>query len=132
MDKSSILKAFNNHIIEMLDDLITIYPRNTELRTTKTFIERLKKMNPKGMIKLWYSNVVIKYKTQIMNSDEDFFATKEIDGNDLGEYNNDKVRKFLEIMQKEIGKATESNKQKCFKYLQNLVKLSEIYFNYLF
>mgnify|MGYP001410007649 FL=1 len=129
MDKSSILKAFNNHIIEMLDDLITIYPRNTELRTTKTFIERLKKMNPKGMIKLWYSNVVIKYKTQIMNSDEDFFATKEIDGNDLGEYNNDKVRKFLEIMQKEIGKATESNKQKCFKYLQNLVKLSEIYFN---
>tara|TARA_B100001093_G_C26719998_1_gene967425 strand:+ start:798 stop:1187 length:390 start_codon:yes stop_codon:yes gene_type:complete len=129
MDKSSILKAFNNHIIEMLDDLITIYPRNTELRTTKTFIERLKKMNPKGMIKLWYSNVVIKYKTQIMNSDEDFFATKEIDGNDLGEYNNDKVRKFLEIMQKEIGKATDSNKQKCFKYLQNLVKLSEIYFN---
>ena len=113
----------------MLDDLITIYPRNTELRTTKTFIERLKKMNPKGMIKLWYSNVVIKYKTQIINSDEDFFATKEIDGNDLGEYNNDKVRKFLEIMQKEIGKATESNKKKCFKYLQNLVKLSEIYFN---
>ena len=129
MDKSSILKAFNNHIIEMIDDLITIYPRNSELRTTKTFVEKLKKMNPKGMIKLWYSNVVIKYKTQIMNSDEDFFATKEIDGNDLGEYNNDKVRNFLETMQKEIGKATESNKKKCFKYLQNLVKLSEIYFN---
>ena len=129
MDKSSILKAFNNPIIEMIDDLITIYPRNSELRTTKTFVEKLKKMNPKGMIKLWYSNVVIKYKTQIMNSDEDFFATKEIDGNDLGEYNNDKVRNFLETMQKEIGKATESNKKKCFKYLQNLVKLSEIYFN---
>ena len=129
MDKSSILKAFNNHIIEMIDDLITIYPRNPELRTTKTFVERLKKMNPKGMIKLWYSNVVVKYKTQIMNSDEDFFANKEIEGKDLGEYNNDKVRNFLETMQKEIGKATESNKKKCFKYLQNLVKLSEIYFN---
>ena len=129
MDKSSILKAFNNHIIEMIDDLITIYPRNAELRTTKTFVERLKKMNPKGMIKLWYSNVVVKYKTQIMNSDEDFFANKEIEGKDLGEYNNDKVRSFLETMQKEIGKATESNKKKCFKYLQNLVKLSEIYFN---
>tara|TARA_B100000035_G_C20800149_1_gene465091 strand:- start:27 stop:416 length:390 start_codon:yes stop_codon:yes gene_type:complete len=129
MDKSSILKAFNNHIIEMIDDLITIYPRNAELRTTKTFVEKLKKMNPKGMIKLWYSNVVVKYKTQIMNSDEDFFANKEIEGKDLGEYNNDKVRNFLETMQKEIGKATESNKKKCFKYLQNLVKLSEIYFN---
>lgn len=129
MDKSSILKAFNNHILEMIDDLITIYPRNAELRTTKTFVEKLKKMNPKGMIKLWYSNVVIKYKTQIMNSDEDFFANKEIEGKDLGEYNNDKVRNFLETMQKEIGKATESNKKKCFKYLQNLVKLSEIYFN---
>ena len=129
MDKSSILKAFNNHILEMIDDLITIYPRNAELRTTKTFVEKLKKMNPKGMIKLWYSNVVVKYKTQIMNSDEDFFANKEIEGKDLGEYNNDKVRNFLETMQKEIGKATESNKKKCFKYLQNLVKLSEIYFN---
>lgn len=129
MDKSSILKAFNNHIIEMIDDLITIYPKNSELLTTKSFVEKLKKVNPKGMIKLWYSSVVVKYKTQIMNSDEKFFMTKEIKGNDLGEYNNEKVRKFLVLMQKEIGKASDSNKKKCFKYLQNLVKLSEIYFN---
>lgn len=129
MDKSSILKAFNNHIIEMIDDLIRIYPKNSELLTTKSFVEKLKKVNPKSMIKLWYSSVVVKYKTQIMNSDEKFFMTKEIEGNDLGEYNNEKVRRFLVLMQKEIGKASESNKKKCFKYLQNLVKLSELYFN---
>ena len=41
------------------------------------------------------------------------FMTKEIEGNDLGEYNNEKVRKFLVLMQTEIGKATESNKKKC-------------------
>jgi glutamyl-tRNA reductase len=129
MDKSSILKAFNNHIIEMIDDLISIYPKNSELLTTKTFVERLKKMNPKSMIKLWYSSVVVKYKTQIMNSDENFFMNKDIDESELGEYNNDKVKNFLKTMQKEIGKASESNKKKCFKYLQNLIKLSEIYFN---
>ena len=129
MDKSSILKAFNNHIIEMIDDLITIYPKNSELLTTKSFVERLKKVNPKSMIKLWYSSVVVKYKTQIMNSDEKFFMKKEIDESELGEYNNDKVKTFLKTMQKEIGKASESNKKKCFKYLQNLIKLSELYFN---
>jgi len=129
MDKSSILKAFNNHIIEMIDDLITIYPKNSELLTTKSFVERLKKVNPKSMIKLWYSSVVVKYKTQIMNSDEKFFMKKDIDESELGEYNNDKVKTFLKTMQKEIGKASENNKKKCFKYLQNLIKLSELYFN---
>ncbi|OUU30810.1 MAG: hypothetical protein CBB97_00740 [Candidatus Endolissoclinum sp. TMED37] len=129
MDKSSILKAFNNHIIEMIDDLITIYPKNSELLTTKSFVEKLKKVNPKSMIKLWYSSVVVKYKTQIMNSDEKFFMKKDIDESELGEYNNDKVKTFLKTMQKEIGKASESNKKKCFKYLQNLIKLSELYFN---
>ena len=129
MDKSSILKAFNNHIIEMIDDLITIYPKNSELLTTKSFVEKLKKVNPKSMIKLWYSSVVVKYKTQIMNSDENFFMNKDIDESELGEYNNDKVKTFLKTMQKEIGKASESNKKKCFKYLQNLIKLSELYFN---
>ena len=35
----SILKAFNNHLIEFIDDLIIIFPEDLDIRTSKTFIK---------------------------------------------------------------------------------------------
>ena len=40
---SSLLKAFNNHLMEFLDDVIRIFPENLDIKTGKTFAEGLKK-----------------------------------------------------------------------------------------
>ena len=34
----TLLKAFNNHLIEFIEDLIKIYPEDLDLKTSKTFI----------------------------------------------------------------------------------------------
>ena len=30
---SNLLKVFNNHLVEFLDDVITIFPENTDIQT---------------------------------------------------------------------------------------------------
>ena len=36
MDKTTILKAFNNQFEEFLDDVEVIFPSNRDIKTTKT------------------------------------------------------------------------------------------------
>ena len=40
-NKSSILKLFNNHLLEFLDDVIFIFPDEVDIRTGKTVLEGL-------------------------------------------------------------------------------------------
>lgn len=61
MDKSSILKAFNNHLFEFVDDIITIFPENNDIKTTKTFFEMTKKGNVTLLIKIWFTFVETPY-----------------------------------------------------------------------
>ena len=54
----SILKAFNNHLTEFIDDLIVVFPDNLDIKTGKTFVEGLKKINPKRLPMIWKECVV--------------------------------------------------------------------------
>ena len=131
MEKKSIMRAFNNHIDELIDDLLIIYPKEAELYTIKTFCGTLKKVNPICMIKLWYNNITVNYKKQIEDADEEFFKNEKFDINKVKnkEYNMKKLERFFYIIQDALKEIDEDNKKKCFKYLQNLTKMSELYFN---
>lgn len=130
MDKSSILKAFNSHLMEFLDDCVTIFPGNMDLKTAKTFVSGLKKINPKKLIVTWNKTVTL-YRDPIEKGDFSFFEEKD--------YNDDFVKNgygkdtnhFLEIIEKiknQLKKESENNKKKAIKYVQNLLKLSDMYF----
>ena len=81
---SSLLKAFNNHLIEFLDDIISIFPDNLDIRTGKTFIESVKKVNPKSLILFWKESILDLYEDQIEKGDTTFFLNKDYKY-DLGE-----------------------------------------------
>jgi hypothetical protein len=34
-DKSTILKTFNTHFFDFLDDIISIFPENTDIKTAR-------------------------------------------------------------------------------------------------
>jgi len=80
----SILKAFNNHLLEFIDDLIVIFPEDLDIRTSKTFIQGIIKVNPKMISKYYYDNIALKYKNQLENGDISFFINKDYN-TDLGE-----------------------------------------------
>tara|TARA_B100000035_G_scaffold306538_1_gene308692 strand:+ start:1696 stop:2073 length:378 start_codon:yes stop_codon:yes gene_type:complete len=123
----SILKAFNNHLTEFIDDLIVVFPDNLDIKTGKTFVEGLKKINPKRLPMIWKECVVDSFKEKILEGDLDFFINKK--DYDLGSCSNDKGREILEDLRSLVIISSEENKKKSMKYIQNLTKLCILYFS---
>lgn len=130
----SILKAFCNHLLDLYDDLDTVYPKNVELRNGRTWIELTKKLNPKILIKSWkqFFNDA-HYYDKILAGDEDFFLNKKYDEEFKkykgGENNNQEYKDFAEDVKKYYLGMERGNQKKTLKYIQNLCKLAGIYYN---
>ena len=122
----SVLKAFNNHLIEFIDDLISVFPDNLDIKTGKTFVEGLKKINPKKLPTIWKDCVVDSFKDKILEGDYDFFINKK--DYDLGSCDNERGRKILKDLRALVIVSTDENKKKSMKYIQNLTKLCILYF----
>ena len=123
---SSVLKAFNNHLLEFIEDVIRIFPTNLDIKTGKTFIEGVKRVNPKKIITYWKNNILALYETEILEGDITFFVNKDY-RNDIG--TEAQTLKVLEDIRVLVRDTTEENKEKAMKYLQNLTKLCKIYFS---
>lgn len=125
----TLLKAFNNHMIEFIEDLIVIYPEDLDLKTSHTFITGIIKVNPRMICNYYYQNIAIKYKKQLEKGDVDFFINKDYD-EDLGdEWKTNKIHSTMEKWRELLRNSSIENKKKSIKYFQNLSKLSELYFN---
>ena len=126
-DKSSVLRAFNKHIFEFIEDIIVILPNDPEISKAKVSLENIKKMNPTLLCKTWFRLVYSPYKEVIDNGDISFFFDKDY-SSDL-----DNVPKAAEVMavidkiRMPIKSMDDVNKSHCTKYIQNLSKLSTIY-----
>ena len=123
---SSLLKAFNNHLLEFVEDVIRIFPENLDIKTGKTFIEGIKRVNPKKIITYWHDNIFKLYETEISQGDITFFVNKDYK-NDIG--TEVQSLKVLEDIRNLVRGTTQENKEKAMKYIQNLTKLFKLYFN---
>ena len=123
---SSVLKAFNNHLLEFIEDVIRIFPNNLDIKTGKTFIEGVKRVNPKKIITYWRDNILMLYETEILDGDITFFVNKDY-RNDIG--TEAQTLKVLEDIRGLVKETTQDNKDKAMKYLQNLTKLCKLYFS---
>lgn len=124
VDKKLLAKTFNTHLKEFIDDVISIYPKEVDLLTSRTFINGVMKVKPKIIIQYWYQNVYLLYKSQIDKGDFDFFLSKD--------YNNDvasnDVLNGIEKMRIKITSLSQDSKDKAVSYAKNLSKLSVMYF----
>lgn len=129
MDKTTILKGFNNHFLEFGQDLMNILPDDYDLKTAYTFLEGLKKINPKKIIEIWHTWILKHYKKEIDDGDYMFFENKDY-GYDIGDSaGNSKLLKSVEKFKNKCSQLNKKNKEKSMKYVQNLSKLCEIYYN---
>jgi hypothetical protein len=126
-DKSTLSRAFNNMFFEFLNDILAIFPDNTDIRTTKTALEMFKQANPSAVIKAWIQYVYVPYRSVIEQGDLTFFFEKDYsqDLNNLSNAND--IMKAIDKIREPIKAMSESNKNTALKYLQNLTKLAAIY-----
>jgi hypothetical protein len=125
----SIVKAFNNHFIEFLDDVLNVFPNDKNIKTAKYYISGIMKINPSIVVKAWHEYVVLPYSKQINDSDWSFFMRKDYE-KDIGtseQYNSEKVLGAIELIRDKASKMSDNDQEKIIKYIQNLSKLSIMY-----
>jgi hypothetical protein len=130
MDKTTILKAFNNQFEEFLEDVEVLFPENSDIKTTKTGLNMLRKANPKMIVSVWYRYICIKYESEIEKENLEYFLTKDY-SNDLkmDEGAANKVLDGIDKIREPLRHLDPVNKKKTIQYLKNLNQLSKIYNN---
>lgn len=127
-NKSSYLKLFNNHLNEFIDDVLTIFPNDLDLQTCATFLKGIRKINPRMTINSWNQWVTVKYRREIEMGNLQFFEDKDYKNDLKGSQEEQKILNTIERIRNDVKQCGEDNKKKTMKYLQNLTKLSDLYF----
>ena len=126
-DKSIVMRAFNKLFFEFLDDIISVYPDNVDMLTGKESFETIKKLNPTSIVKVWFSAVYSKYKTQIDEGDIDFFTDKDYSPDLTKVKNVQNVIEIINNIREPIKNMDAKSKDHVRKYIQDLSKLSTAY-----
>lgn len=129
-DKSIVLKTFNKHFIDLLEDVLIVYPDNIEILSAKNSFETIKRLNPTTLIKAWYTYVYIPYKEYIDEGNLLFFFKKDY-SKDLSHLtNSNDLLEIIEKIREPLNNLSEVNKEHTTEYLKNLSKLSILYNDY--
>ena len=124
---SIILTTFNDHFIEFVNDIINVFPEDTDILAAKNSFLLIRKANPKMIIKIWNKFVVDKYKDAIDNDDISFFINKDYSTDLNNAENSDKIMDAINRLRNPVKLMEPQDQKKVMKYIQNLTKLSILY-----
>ena len=128
MDKHSILRAFNEHFSEFMQDIIRVFPNDTNLHACKLAIEKMRKANPKLIMITFTQEFVYKYRDQLSNNNLDFFINNDYTDDLKNTSNSSLILEKINMLRDPIRNMNETNKNKTTQYMQNLMKLSDLYY----
>jgi hypothetical protein len=126
ISKSFIVKGFNKHFDEFIEDIQSVFPDDDEIKTMKSLLFVLKKTNPKLVLEYWSTYISVPYKEPIENGDISFFIHKDYS---VDVTMTDDISKFIERLRGYVKNMTEENQQKSMKYIQNLCNLTKLYYS---
>lgn len=118
------LQAFNNHFEELIDDILRVFPEDTEIAVASNALKKMRKANPKLIINVFIEHIKIPYGLQIMENNIEFFLKKDYST----DVSNDILMKVNSI-KGPIANMSSDEQNKVIKYLQNLCKLCDLYNN---
>ena len=124
---SNILTAFNDHFVEFVSDVHSVFPEDTDVLAAKNALLAIRKANPKLIIKIWNVYIVGKYKTEIESGNLDFFINKDYSNDVANADNSSKIVESIDRLRAPIKSMGKDNQEKTMKYIQNLTKLASIY-----
>ena len=122
-----ILTAFNNQFVEFIEDILRLFPGDKDLLLSKNGILTLKKGNPKLLIQIWKQFIADVYLKEIQEGDISFFIEKDYT-NDVQLLESDKVVEVINRLRNPIREMDQTNRDACMKYIQNMTKLTQMYF----
>ena len=124
---SNILSAFNDHFVEFISDIQTVFPDDHDVLMAKNSLIAIRKANPKMIIKIWNGLIVGKYKKEIEAGDLTFFIDNDYSQDLANSYNSKQITDAVDRLRQPIKLMSDENKAKTIKYIQNLTKLATIF-----
>ena len=124
MAVTNIIKAFNNHFSEFVEDIIRVFPDNVDVLSAKNAIAQIRKANPKLVPEIWKTLIVGKYMSKIENGDLDYFINKDYSEDLAVNPHNKVIIEAIDRMRRPLKDMNLDDKAKSMKYIQNLSKLS--------
>jgi len=123
---SNILTAFNDHFLEFINDVQSVFPNDPDILSAKNALTMIRKANPKMIVKIWKTLIADKYKNQIDSNDISFFLEKDYSSDVSTSNNSDKIMEAIDRLREPIRNMGPDNQSKVMKYIQNLTKLSQL------
>jgi hypothetical protein len=123
----TLLSTFNDHFIEFVNDIISVFPDDPDILTAKNSFIFFRKANPRLVIQIWNKYVVGKYKDIIDSGDIRFFIDKDYSLDlENSEYSG-KIIEAINRLRNPVKLMSKENQMKTMKYIQNLTKISTLY-----
>ena len=126
----SIVRLFNEHFIEFIDDLIRVIPQNPDIRAFRLFLRGVAMTSPQTPLTVWRTSLSIPYAKQIRAKDFNFFVqkdyTKDIAASDIDTQGY--LCTVISKLRGQVASMTVSDQKKSLKYVENLSKLADLYF----
>jgi len=127
MSHPNIISIFNNQFSEFVDDFLILFPDDVDILSVKNSLTLIRKTNPKLLIKVWNTYVVVPYKSKIESGDFNFFVEKDYSQDLVKNDNANKIMQSIDKLREPIKSMSKENKEKTMKYVENLSKLSLLY-----
>jgi hypothetical protein len=127
VDKLTIMRSFNNHFIEMMKDILTLFPNSKDIKTGLSSFEAVKQLNPSLVIKNWYLNVFVPYQDVINQGDLAFFCEKDYTSDLSLVSNANDIMSIIDKIREQFRSMELVSKEHTMQYIKNLSDLSKIY-----
>jgi hypothetical protein len=118
----SVLSAFNNIIINFLDDCILIFKDDKEFNIYKRGLEVVIKYNPKK-INTFFREYLEIYRPYIEQKNEKFFLENSFE--EVKKYNNEEIYTVINKIKTYWTQLDHNNKEKVWQYFTILTTLSD-------
>jgi hypothetical protein len=128
MSNIDVLSAFNNHLTELFEALIEMFPNDHTIKLANTAILTLRKANPKIVLPIWKTYILDKYEENIMLGNLNYFLEKDWTTDFVEESSVKLVLEKITIVKQTIKNLSDDDLQKTILYLQNLTKLCKLYY----
>ena len=124
---TSVVSAFNDHFMEMVDDIVAVFPDDLDILSARNSLKALRKINPKMLIRSWDFYVVSKYYKEIETGDLSYFLNKDYTEDVSVSSDSKRIIEAINRLRNPIKSMSEENQKKILKYLQNLSKLTMVF-----
>ena len=126
-DKTMLMKAFNTHFFDFMNDIIRVFPENENIIVAKKSFEMVKRANPTSIIKVWYSHIYLKYADVIDAGNVDFFFDKDYSEDLATMANSKEIMKIIDNIREPLRNTSDVNKEHSVEYIKNLTKIAKAY-----